>query len=122
MRRILCSVSTLLSLFARGLLPSAQAQSLIPATGTVGPCDFTTGDFDFDCIPFYIGYLITVLFAFAAGAFLVGIILGGYKYAIGSVTTEGKEAGKKQLTGAVLGFVVVVLSYLLVDTILEALL
>jgi ABC-type spermidine/putrescine transport system permease subunit I len=76
----------------------------------------------FDCIPYYIGYLIQLVFVFAAGSFLIGIILGGYKYAIGSVTTEGKEAGKKQLTGAVMGFVVVVLSYLLVDTVLEALL
>lgn len=99
----------------------AQAQ-LIPATGVLQTCDFTTGALHFDCIPIYVGYLINLLFIFASGAFLIGIILGGYQYAIGSVTTQGKEAGKKQLTGATIGFCVVVLSYLLVDTILEALL
>jgi len=114
------------NLFLWGVV-HAQPSSLIPATGQAGPCDFAfptpmSSGIHFDCIPYYIGYLIQLVFVFAAGSFLIGIILGGYKYAIGSVTTEGKEAGKKQLTGAVMGFVVVVLSYLLVDTVLEALL
>ena len=108
---------------------TAHAQSLptsfIPPSGTIGAgtglCDFRTGELGFGCIATYLGYVIQFLLLFAGGALLIGIIIGGYKYAIGSVTTGGKEEGKKQLSGAIIGFCVVVLSYLLVDTIIEAL-
>ena len=109
--------------FAGGTPPSSsliprQAKSETPA---IEGCNFATGDLHFDCIPRYIGYLIKFAVGMAAGFFLTGILIGGYKYAMGSVTAEGKEGGKKQLTGAILGFVVVILSYLLVDTIIATL-
>jgi len=121
MRRLSLCTALVLGLSSLFSL-SAEAQSLIPSGGVVGSCNFRTGVLHFDCIPVYIGYLITVAFGFAGGTFLIGIMMGGYKFAVGSVTTEGKEAGKKQLIGAITGFAVVVLSYLLIDTILEALL
>ena len=113
-------------------LPSAFAQApsptLIPASGKLGQlsgagasCDFMTGVLHFDCIPLYIGYLMKIAIGFAGGFFLTSLLLAGYKYAIGSVTTEGKEGGKKQIIGAVTGFSIAILSYLLVDTIINAL-
>jgi len=122
MRRMFFPFGTLFALSYAFLIHAQTPSALIPASGAVGTCDFATGVLHFDCIPIYLGYLIQLLFVFASGAFLIGIIMGGYKYAVGSVTTQGKEAGKKELTGAIIGFCVVVLSYLLVDTILEALL
>lgn len=111
-------------LFAHAAPPPT---SFIPGTGELGTagsadyCDFMTGKLHFGCIVIYIGYLIKFLIIFAGGLLLVGIILAGYKYAIGAVTAAGKEEGKKQLTGAIIGFSVVILSYLLVDTIIRAL-
>ena len=95
--------------------------SLIPASGKLATCNFTTGEIHFECIPLYLSHLIKFFIGLSAGFFLTSVILGGYKYAIGSVTTEGKEAGKKQIIAAIIGLSVVVLSYLLVDTILTAL-
>lgn len=99
--------------------------TFIPASGTLtgpaGSCDFKEGKLHFDCIPLYIGYLIKLLLGFAAGASLIGILLSGYRIAIGSVTAEGKEGGKKELLATLIGLAVIVLSYLLVDTVIEAL-
>lgn len=109
------------------LVPSSifAQDSLIPPSGILttpaGTCDFTTGVFHFDCIPAYLGYLMKFFVVFSGGALLIGIILGGYKYAIYSATATGKEEGKKQLLGAIVGFVLVILSYLLLDTIIEIL-
>lgn len=99
----------------------ALPDSFIPGGGVYGPCDFRWGQLHFDCIPVYIGYVIKFLLVFASGALLLGVILSGYKFAIGSVTAAGKEEGKKQLLGTIVGFCVAVLSFLLVDTIIEAL-
>ncbi|MEK7137769.1 MAG: hypothetical protein AAB853_05815 [Patescibacteria group bacterium] len=106
---------------------SAQAPSpsFIPASGVItspaGTCNFVTGKLSFDCVPVYIGFLIKLLLGFAAGFALTGIILSGYRIAIGSVTAEGKEGGKKELLATLMGLAVILLSYLLVDTVIEAL-
>ena len=97
------------------------AQSFIPANGVVGSCNFITGDLHFDCVPTYIGFVIKILLGFAAGFFLTGLLIAGYRYTIGSVTTEGKEAGKKQIIACIGGFCVVILSYLIVDTVIAIL-
>lgn len=110
-------VRIMLRAYAQSSLPD----SFIPSTGIYGPCDFITGKLHFNCIPVYIGFVIKFLILFASGGLLIGIMLAGYKYAIGSVTTAGKEEGKKQLIGVIVGFCIAVLSYLLVDTIIEAL-
>ena len=95
---------------------------LIPATGNLGAgCNFVTGNIGFACIPLYIGYVIRAILPLAGVLFLLSIIFSGYKYMLGSISSEGVEAGKKRLMASIIGFVVVILSYLIVDTIIEAL-
>ena len=98
---------------------------LIPDTGMIGNCSFITGDFSFDCIPLYLAYLLRIAFGMAGGFAVFQIIQGGYEYALSGLQQFGglpdKEAGKKRITNAVLGLVVVVLTYLIVDTIVSAL-
>src|SRR3989344_3807802 len=115
-----------LTLFLIGLIvagtASAQAPiSLIPESGTLGSCNFVTGQIHFDCIPLYIGYLIKFLIGMAGGFFLFGIMMAGYKYMFGAISGSGTEAGKKEIIGRVVGFAIIIFSYLLVDTILELL-
>ena len=116
---------TLIAIFLLGALMSpamvhAQSPTFIPESGTLGPCDFRTGEIHFDCVPVYIGFLVTVAAGFAGGFFFFGIILGGYKFALKSASQE-KQAGLQQLQGAFIGIIVVVFSYLIVDTILRTL-
>jgi hypothetical protein len=121
-RTIILTGFCLSLLFAFPVLAQpAVPVSLIPASGMEGPCDFLTGRIHFNCIPYYIGYLIRLLLGFAGGFFLFGIVLGGYKYMLGSVTASGSESGKKEIIGRIIGFVVIIFSYLLVDTIINAL-
>ncbi len=97
---------------------------LIPDTGMIGNCSFITGDFSFDCIPLYLAYLLRLAFGMAGGIAVFQIIQGGYEYALSGMQQFGglpdKEAGKKRITNAILGLVVVVLTYLIVDTIVSA--
>lgn len=99
--------------------------TLIPQDGTIGGCSFITGDFGFDCIPLYLAYLIRLAFGLAGGFALFNIIQGGYEYAISGMQPiagglPDKEAAKKRITNAIVGFVVVVLAYLIIDTIVSA--
>ncbi len=102
---------------------SAQApMSLIPPSGSLAAgCNFVTGDIHFHCIPLYIGYLIQFMLGMAGGFFLFGIMIAGYKYMFGSITAAGMESGKKELIGRIVGFAIIVFSYLMVDIIIELL-
>ena len=105
---------------------TAVYAQLVPASGALGPvalssCNFATGDLHFHCIPLYVGYLVKVLLGFAGGFFIFGMILAGYKYMFGSITAQGTEAGKKEIIARVIGLAVIVLSYLLVDGIIQIL-
>ena len=61
------------------------------------------------------------LLGFAGGFFLFGIMIAGYKYMFGGITAAGLESGKKEIIGRIIGLVIIVFSYLLVDTVLRLL-
>lgn len=113
----LCTLALPAALFAQG--PGPQ---LIPDVGTIGNCSFVDGDFDFECIPLYLSYLIRLAFGLAGGFALFEIIKGGYEYAMSGIQAIGvdKESAKKRITHAILGLAVVVCAFLIVDTIVSA--
>lgn len=96
--------------------------ALIPANGMIGQCSFVTGDFGFECIPLYLAYLIRLFFGLCGGFALFNIMQGGYEYAISGVAAEvvAKEAAVKRIRNAVIGLIVVLLVYLIIDTIVSA--
>ena len=122
--RIFLLISVAVTLVSYGGV-AVHAQSLIPDQGTasamIPACDFLNGDVHFACVPQYIGYLVKILLGFAGGFFLFGMMMAGYKYMFGSVTATGTEAGKKEIIARIVGFVIIVFSYLLVDTLINAL-
>lgn len=110
---------------AHPMMAVAQGPQVIPDTGMIGTCSFITGEFHFECIPLYLAYLIRLLFSMAGGFALFQLIQGGYEYALSGLQPVAsglpdKEAAKKRITNAILGMVVVVLSYLLIDTLVTA--
>ena len=114
-------LSSFILLLAIFLAIPAHAQppsSLIPESGILGTCNFITGSIHFDCLPVYVGYLAKFLLGFAGGFFMFGIMIAGYKYMFGSITAAGLESGKKEIIGRLIGFVIIIFAYLLVDTII----
>ena len=49
---------------------------------------------------------------------MFGMMMAGYKYMFGSITAAGLESGKKEIFGRLIGFVIIIFAYLLVDTII----
>ena len=100
----------------------AQDPALIPASGTLGDkCNFITGEFDFDCVPLYVGYLVQIVFAMTGGFALIEILKGGYQIAMGGITGD-KEGGKKRVAGALAGLALCILSFVIVDFAISTLL
>lgn len=122
MRRILFCFILLGALFAFEV--SAQSPELIPASGTLpgGSCNFVTGEFEFDCIPIYIGYVVQVIFAVSGGFALIEILKGGYQIGISGLPGQDKEAGKRRVTWALIGLALCILAFVVVDFILSSLL
>ena len=122
--RVFLLMSATVFIFSYNAVALAQG-SLIPDPSTanqaIPDCKFTEGDVHFACIPQYIGYIVKLLLGFAGGFFLFGMMMAGYKYMFGSVTASGTEAGKKEIIARIVGFVIIVFSYLLVDTLINAL-
>lgn len=93
---------------------------LIPESGQIGSCNFITGDFHFDCIPLYLGYLVQMVFGFLGTICLLMIIWSGYEWVFAGAGGDNQKA-KSRLTNALLGLAFAVLSYLIVDTIVSVL-
>ncbi|MBI3331764.1 hypothetical protein HYZ99_02280 [Candidatus Peregrinibacteria bacterium] len=99
----------------------AQEPALIPPSGTLGAgCNFITGEFDFECIPIYIGYLVQVVFAASGGFALIEILKSGYQIAMGGLTGD-KERGKQRLTWALIGLAFCILAFVIVDYVVTTL-
>lgn len=123
--RILCSVPTML----HDLLISvafAQPASLDPGTVECGSI-FSTGGFgsapgtSFTCVAQYIRNLVFVVIAFAATLSLIMLIVNGFRYMIGPAVPGGSsDAAKKGIGAALLGVVLSLLSYIILDTIVSS--
>lgn len=75
---------------------------------------FKSGDFQLWQLVDYALYLIELLVFFAGGVAVLMIVIGGYQYMLGAIS-EDKESGKKTLGFAILGFVVCLLAWLIVN-------
>jgi|SRR3989338_2514102 len=121
-RALIIGLAVAAPLLAWAQNSASTEPSLIPASiDTLGPqCDFVKGEFEFKCIPLYIGYLVQVVFGASAGFALIEIIKAGYQIAMGGLTGN-KEAGKNRLTWALIGLAVCVLAFVIVDYVVTVL-
>lgn len=122
MRNALRTLALGTLLFPLAALAQGVGPQLIPESGMIGDCSFITGDFSFDCIPLYLAYLIRFTFGFAGGFALFELIKGGYEYALSGLPAGivDKESAKKRISHAILGMSVVVLAFLIIDTLVSA--
>jgi hypothetical protein len=75
---------------------------------------FQQGLFDMNDIPIFILHLIELSVTIGGGVYIIMNILAGMRYIIGSMQGE-KENGKNALLNALIGFVLIILSWVLVD-------
>jgi hypothetical protein len=143
MRSLLRALVIGILLFSVGSA-SAQVTSLVPtnpdgaiqgAAGTqeeiysdvsaklmgLSQCSFKYGTMHFSCIIPYVGYLLKAVIFIGTGICLFTIVLAGYRMAVGSIVEAQREEGKKMLIRALVGFSIMILSYFLVDTVIQAL-
>lgn len=96
------------------LLPAAHAWSIIPDEDEGLKKAFQTGEFSLDLIMKFGFYIIQTLIELAGVVAVIMIMVGGYRYVIGSLS-EDKESGKNTLKFSLIGFAVAVLSWIIVD-------
>jgi hypothetical protein len=75
---------------------------------------FRTGEFELYDLGTYVQYLIEFLIYLAGGIAVLFIVIGGYKYMVGSISDD-KEAGKKTIAYALGGFAIAVLAWTIVN-------
>ena len=109
---------TAFSLLCAAFLPTlAAAQQGIITTGITG-CNFSTGRLRAACIPNFIGYLVQFIFSLLGMFFLLNVIYAGYEIAVSGVTGD-KESGKKRLTWSVIGLIVAICAFVILDLVLS---
>jgi hypothetical protein len=97
----------------------AQANpEILPSYWNSNPCNITTGEMEAACIPELIGHLIEVVFGVISVFFLLNVIFAGYQIAMGSWTGE-KSQGKDRLTWSIIGLVVSVCCFLILDLVIS---
>jgi hypothetical protein len=113
------------------LVPVAMAQppsSLLP--GDTSFCSFShffgssgppPAGMGFYCVGTYISNLTFVVISFSASLALIMLILNGYRYMIGPAIPGGSsDAAKKGITMALVGLAVSLLSYVILDTVVNS--
>lgn len=64
--------------------------------------------------PDLLGRIINILLTFAGAIAVIFLIVGGYRYIIARGNEEMMEAAKKTITGAIIGIIVIVISFAIV--------
>lgn len=111
---LLLQMNNLFSFFIQKV--SAQDLTLIPQQGDsrgLGEL-FISGEFELKHIPLYIEYLVDIAVVAAALIAVLFIIYGGYQYLMTPII-EDKEVGKKTITHAIIGLVVSILAWFIVN-------
>lgn len=77
-------------------------------------CAIKTGKIRLFMIPFFITRLIEFLVGLAGLIAVLFIVIGGYKFVTGGIA-EDKEAGKKTVLHAIIGLVVALSAYIIIN-------
>ena len=64
--------------------------------------------------------LIKVLLGFAGLVAMAYIVMGGYQMATSGGNSDSAEKGKKTLTNAIIGLVIIILSYVIITVVVNA--
>ncbi len=77
-------------------------------------CAVKTGRIELWMVPYFITYFVQFLLSIAASICILFIMVGAYHYIFGGISDE-KEKGKNTIKYALMGFVVVMIAWILVN-------
>jgi len=83
-------------------------------------CGIKTGDIKFFTIPFYIRYILEFIIYIVGFISILGVIYGGYTYLFAGLT-EDKDSGKTAIKNSIIGLVLSILAWPIVNIILALL-
>lgn len=81
-------------------------------------CKIMTGTFNVFDIPFYLKYIADFLLGIVGLISTLFIVIGGYNYIIGGIS-EDKEKGKNTIKHAIIGMIIALLSWAIVNTVIS---
>lgn len=99
-------------------IPGASAQNIQILAPNLPGCNWTTGKLTASCIPIFIGHLVQTLFSLISVFFLINVMYAGYQIAMGAWSGEN-TAGKDRLRHSIIGLIVSVCCYLILDLIIS---
>lgn len=85
------------------------------STRNVLGCAFKTGKFSLWMFPYLIEYFINFALSIAGLVAVLFIVVGGYIYMFGGLASD-KDRGKKAILYGIVGFVIALLSWVIVNT------
>jgi len=77
-------------------------------------CAIKTGEIHLSMLPYFVGYIIKFLLGIAGLISVMFMVYGGYQWVIAGVS-EKQDAAKKTIWHALIGFVVVLISFAVVS-------
>ncbi|MDP4008039.1 MAG: pilin [Candidatus Peregrinibacteria bacterium] len=83
-------------------------------------CTLKSGQFHLFMVPYMIRYFVEVIIQLAGLVCVLFIVIGAYQYLIGSLT-EDKQKGKDTIKNALIGLVITLLSWIIVNVVQVAL-
>lgn len=95
-----------------GIIPSGAGDGFMAQLQA--NCNFLTGRMTAACIPLFIGHLVRFIISLIGLFFLLNIMYAGYQIAFGSLTGN-RDKGKTRLTWSIIGFVVTVCAFVILD-------
>jgi hypothetical protein len=93
--------------------PNCVQQGLYPLSGMFGTGNISDATSLSQLLPM----IIELLLGIAGGVAVIFVIIGGYQYITSGGNEESAEKGRKTLTNAVIGIVIIVLSYAIITVI-----
>jgi len=96
------------------LATNSVAQGLDMFSGMFGSSSSLAGQ---RTLPQLIMSVVQLMLLFAGGVAIVFIIVGGYWYITSAGNEEQSEKGRKALTNAIIGIIIIVLSYAIINVV-----
>mgnify|MGYP001589178805 CR=1 FL=1 len=97
----------------------ASTESFLEDVGTESP--FSTQAQDQRNLPALIGAIIQIFLSLLAAIFVVLLIFGGYQWMTAAGDSEKAKKAKETITNAIIGLVIIVLSYAITRFVVQGL-
>ncbi|QQR54972.1 hypothetical protein IPG41_00105 [Candidatus Peregrinibacteria bacterium] len=100
-----------------GMPESQTIDGFVVSSEQMLTCALKSGNMQFWMLPYFINYALEFVINVAGILVVLMIVVGGYYYILGAVT-EDKEKGKTIITYAIGGYVLVLVSWFIVNALL----